>query len=219
MSKILGGSVESEGVVKTETTLVRRMSNMLKDGNSSPPMLFRHTSMQKIRHCCQNLNLFPYLLYSFDNSKSHPFARKMHVCFGEFLKGITTHALFLYKNLRQCVLREISVEKKIIPRPLPTVVKEKDEHDSVEKPATKFRKTGREKRKQIPLLLTLAVYLAPLLLAFQLIGLVSLMIIGKYAPGFIFLTTALLFLGCISLRVMFHETMVHRIKCERSKVQ
>lgn len=204
---------EAEEVIKGEATLVRHVSNMVKDGNSSgPPTLFRHSSMQKIRHCCQNLNLFPYLLYSFDNSKSHPIARTVHICFGELLKGITARIFFLYKNVRHSVLRGIRADDAHAQ----SIVKE----PSADPTKPRFLIRQRQKRKQNnPLLLTLAVYLAPLLLAFQLIGLFSLMVVGKYTPGFIFLITALLFLGYISLKILLHQTAVHYVNCEKSKVQ
>lgn len=229
VAEIVEGSVE-EMVGKTAKAasghVEGRVTNVLKDGNSGPPILFRHTSMQKIRHCCQNQNLFPYLLYSFDNSKTHPMARRVHLCLDELLDGIIARVFFLHQSLRQYVLRGIQTECLQAPAPLPVPTpapappKENygdDAGDATDKPTSKFRTLERQKRKQTPLFLTMAVYLTPLFLAFQLIGLCSLMIFGKYTPGFIFLFTALLFLGGISLRIMFHETMVHRVKCERSK--
>lgn len=210
MSKV-PGIIEAEDVVG-KPTLVRRVSDMLKDGSKSgPPMLFRHASMQKIRHCCQNLNLFPYLLYSFDNSKSHPIARKVHLCLGQILQGITARFFFLYKSFRQSLLRGIRAEE--FPQPLEPI-------KPVEScKATPIFEPIQQKRKQNPLFLTLAVYFAPLLLIFQLIGLCSLMVFGKYTPGFIFLISALLFLGCISLKIFFHETVTHNGKCEKMKTQ
>lgn len=203
---------EPEEAIKGEAALVRHVSNLVKDGNSSrPPTLFRHSSMQKIRHCCQNLNLFPYLLYSFDNSKSHPIARTVHLCFGELLKGITARIFFLYKTLRWSVLHGIRAEDASAL----SLAKE----TSADPTKPRFLVVRRQKRKENPVLLTLAVYFAPLFLAFQLIGLFSLMVVGKYTPGFIFLTTALFFLGYISLKILFHQTTVHRVDCEKSKIQ
>ncbi|CAK9817290.1 hypothetical protein ANTQUA_LOCUS9319 [Anthophora quadrimaculata] len=144
MSKA-SGMLETEDVVG-KSTLDGRVSDILKDGSySGPPMLFHHESMQKIRHCCQNLNLFPYLLYSFDNSKSHPIVRKVHLC--------------------------------------------------------------------------LAVYFALVFLAFQLVGLFSLMVIGKYTPGFIFLVSSLMFLSYITLKVFFHESVTLNDKSRKIKAE
>ena len=212
MSK-LAGIMETEDVVG-KPTLVRRVSNMLKDGSySGPPMLFRHASMQKIRHCCQNLNLFPYLLYSFDNSKSHPVARKVHLCLGQFLEVITARIFFLYKSFRRSLLRGIrsddhkTEEQEPIKSPIDTG-----------KLTSEFQTITRQKRKQqSPLFLSLAVYLAVLFLAFQMVGLFSLMVFGKYTPGFIFLISALLFLGCISLKILFHESVMHTVKPKKKK--
>ncbi|XP_029039088.1 uncharacterized protein LOC114874191 [Osmia bicornis bicornis] len=214
MSK-LAGIMETEDVVG-KPTLVRRVSNMLKDGSySGPPMLFRHASMQKIRHCCQNLNLFPYLLYSFDNSKSHPVARKVHLCLGQFLEVITARIFFLYKSFRRSLLRGIrsddhknkTEEQEPIKSPIDTG-----------KLTSEFQTIARQKRKQqSPLFLSLAVYLAVLFLAFQMVGLFSLMVFGKYTPGFIFLISALLFLGCISLKILFHESVMHTVKPKKKK--
>ncbi|XP_050490181.1 uncharacterized protein LOC126873385 [Bombus huntii] len=211
MTKV-SGMIETEDAVG-KPTLVRRMSNMLKDGsNSGPPMLFRHASMQKIRHCCQNLNLFPYLLYSFGNSKSHPVARKVHHCLGQFLQLITARIFFLCRSFRQTLLRGIRSKEFEVAEP----------PKSVEfcKLTPRFRMTRLQKRKQDScLFLTLAVYFAPLLLVFQLIGLASAMVFEKYTPGFIFLFFALLFLGCISLKILFHESAEESRKSVKIKMQ
>ncbi|KOX79581.1 hypothetical protein WN51_02847 [Melipona quadrifasciata] len=193
--------MEKEDVVGKQT-LVRRMSNMLRDGsNNEPPMLFRHTSMQKIRHCCENLNLFPYLLYSFENSKSHPIACKLHYCLQQFIQLITARI--------QSLLYDIHAKKVQTAEP-PKIT------ESVSKLTPRFRTRRDQKPKQSRrLFLRLAVYFAPLLLLFQLIGLFSVMVFGKYTPGFIFLISALLFLGCISLKIFFHETAKERRKCAK----
>lgn len=160
--------------------------------------------MQKIRHCCQNLNLLLYFLYSFDNSKSHPIALKMQISINRFLREITITLLVAYENLRQLIsLREIRVKEPIIARP----------NDDLAKFAASFGEFQKPKRKPHPLYLVAAVYLVPLLLGFQMVTLCSLTILGKYTPGFIFLITALLFLGGIALKVLLHS------KCERKKVQ
>ncbi|XP_012139723.1 uncharacterized protein LOC105662384 [Megachile rotundata] len=210
MSKV-SGIMKTDDVVG-KPTLVRRVSNMLKDGSySGPPMLFRHASMQRIRHCCQNLNLFPYLLYSFDNSKSHPVARKVHLCLGQLLEVLTARIFFLYKSFRRSLLRGICSEDSKIEEQQPAKPAE-----DASKLTSEFQTINRPKRKQqSPLFLSLAVYLAVLFLAFQMVGVFSLMVSGKYTPGFIFLISALLFLGCISLKILFHESVTHSVKPKR----
>ncbi|KAG7209829.1 hypothetical protein KM043_011438 [Ampulex compressa] len=197
--------MQEKDIVKGKPTLVRRVSNMLKDGNySGPPMLFRHTSMQKIVHCCQNLNLFPYLLYSFGNSKSHPIARKVHSCLIQLVESVIARLFFLCTNLRHTVIRGIHVDEP--------AEQEIDQTIAFGKPTSDFRRIQRQKRKQHPFLLMAAVYLAPFILAFQLVGLCSVMIFGKYTPGFIFLTAALMFLGFIAMKVLYHDTVAYRMR-------
>ncbi|CAL1682987.1 unnamed protein product [Lasius platythorax] len=214
MSQIMSGIMEKKDVLKRKPTLARRVSDMFKDGNySGPPMLFRHASMQKIRHCCQNLNLLPYLLYSFDNSKSHPIALKVYISISRFLQEITISLLIAYENLRQLALREIRVEE-----PIKASAESNDEPFA--KLAASFGGFEKPKRKPHPLYLVAAVYLVPLLLGFQMVALCVLTILGKYTPGFIFLMSALLFLGGIALKVLLHEAARHGVnKCERKKVQ
>ncbi|XP_012278544.1 uncharacterized protein LOC105698667 [Orussus abietinus] len=193
-------------------TLVRRVSDMFKDGNySGPPSLFRHSSMQRIRHCCQNMNLFPYLLYSFGNSKSHPVAKKVNVCFSFFLKGITERIFFLNSSLKQRVLEGLGTE---------ALSPKKSGRTSLEKVPPKFSKFEKQERKRISIVLTLGVYFALLVLAFQLVGLCSLMLYPeKYTPGFIFLISALVVLAVISLKIMVHDTMAKGYKREKRKLQ
>ncbi|KAL6259880.1 hypothetical protein P5V15_009790 [Pogonomyrmex californicus] len=214
MSEIM----EKNDSLKRKPTLVRRVSDMFKDGTySGPPRLFRHASMQKIRHCCQNLNLLPYLLYSFDNSKSHPLARKMHVYFSRFLQEITISLLVTYENLRQSALHRIRVEKSIDAQEAPA----ERSADDFAKPVA-FSRFTKPKRKPHSRCLTAAVYLVPLVLVFQMATLCSLTIFGKYTPGFIFLITSMLFLGGIALKILLHETctaLYGVAKCERKKVQ
>lgn len=177
-------------------------------------MLFRHASMQKIRHCCQNLNLLPYLLYSFDNSKSHPIARKVHVSISHFLREITISLLIAYENLRQ-----LSALCEIRPVEEPVKVTAESTNDLAKLTAS-FSEFEKPKRKPHPLYLVAAVYLVPLLLGFQMMILCGLTILGKYTPGFIFLIAAMLFLGGIALKVLLHGAALHGInKCERKKVQ
>lgn len=209
VSQIMSGIMEKKDVLQRKPTLARRVSDMFKDGNySGPPMLFRHASMQKIRHCCQNMNLLPYLLYSFDNSKSHPLVRKVHVSLSHFLREITISLLIAYENLRQ--LREIHVEDQ--DKRIKTIAKP----DDFTKLTASLGGFEKPKRKPHPLFLVAAVYLVPLLLGFQMLALCSLTIFGKYTPGFIFLMTSMLFLGGIALKVLLHESALHN---ERKKVQ
>ncbi|CAK9801397.1 hypothetical protein ANTPLA_LOCUS2798 [Anthophora plagiata] len=210
MSKA-SGMLETEDVVG-KTTLDGRVSDLLKDGSySGPPMLFHQESMQKIRHCCRNLNLFPYLLYSFDNSKSHPIVRKVHLCLGQFLETIIARIFFLYNSIRQSLLRDIRSDKskktKLLKRP------------EQKKSMLEFRQFSKQKRKRTPLHLILAVYFVLMFLVFQLVGLFSLIVIGKYTPGFIFLISSLMFLGCISLKVLFHESVSLNDKSRKIKVE
>lgn len=205
--------MEQKDGLKRKPTLVRRVSDMFKDGNySGPPMLFRHASMQKIRHCCQNLNLLPYLLYSFDNSKSHPLARKVHVYLSHFLQEITISLLITYENLRLSVLHEIRIKK---PAEVQKAIPEAN-NDST-KLVARFNRFKKPKRKH-SCYLTVAVYFVPLLLVFQMTALCSLTIFGKYTPGFIFLVTSVLFLGGIALKILLHGAVLHGIKnCERKR--
>lgn len=152
------------------------------------PLLFNHSSMQKLRHCCQNLNLFPYLLYSIGNAKSD------HLNVGQLLAIITERIFLLYVNVRQHVHDGLKLEKKN--------QKDKDIKKIIEPEFSKFQP---KKRKENSIILTLAVYLAPFVLAFQLIGIFSLMIFGKYTPGFLFLLSALIFLGYISMKVLIQD--------------
>ncbi|XP_029169021.1 uncharacterized protein LOC114938981 [Nylanderia fulva] len=208
MSQITSEIMEKKNAIQRKPTLARRVSDLFKDGNyNGPPMLFRHASMQKIRHCCQNLYLLPYLLYTFENSKS----LKVQISLSRFLQDITIRFLLAYENLRQLALREIRVEEPITAEP---------NDEPVAKLSASFGGFEKPKRKPHPLYLVAAVYLVPLLLGFQMVTLCGLTILGKYTPGFIFLISALLFLGGIALKILLHETVRHGAnKCERKKVQ
>ena len=177
---------------------------MLTDGTySGPPSLFS----QKIRHCCQNLNLFPYLLYSFENSKSHPLAKKVNLYFDLLLKYFVDQLLFVNTSLRQAALR--GLQHKSLPSSQ-TKVDEQKSDTAVSSAKARLSKFQKQKPKKISVLLILAIYLAPLVLTVQLIGLCSLLIFGKYTPGFIFLVTSLVLLGYISMKIIFHQTEVAR---------
>jgi len=177
-------------------------------------MLLRHASMQKIRHCCQNLNLLPFLLYSFDNSKSNPIVRKMYVYLNCLLREITLSLLNTYQSLRHSVLNEIRVE-----RPSSSGQQEAQPTDLAKSVATfsKSETFKKPKRKPHPFYLVAAAYLVPLLLFCQTLTLCSLTILGKYTPGFLFLIAAMLFLGGIALKILMHEKTLCRMKQDENK--
>ncbi|XP_033230382.1 uncharacterized protein LOC117181622 isoform X2 [Belonocnema kinseyi] len=205
--------MEPQTVMKKRQTLVRRVSDLFKEGKySGPPSLFRHTSMQRIRHCCQNLNLFPYLLYSFDNSKSHPLAKKVNLGITHILKKIAARFFLVYASFRHVVLRQIRSEA-------PVKIISAEPSKAVET-TPKFTRSRKEKPKQNSYFLILAIYLAPLVLAFQLVAICSLLVFENHTPGFIFLFTALLCLGYISLKVMVSDTVSRReFKNEKRKLE
>lgn len=185
--------------------------------------------MQKLRHCCQNLNLFPYLLYSYDNSKSHPVAKKVNVCISELLRSIAERFFYIYKYLRCTSLysngnksnNNNNNNSNNVVRQKESLIelkKEKgdeadlvDDYDNEErKPIAKFQRQERQRQKQIPFFLIVAVYLVPLILAFEMIVVCSLMIFDKYTPGFVFLVSAVIFLACIAFRIFFYESKTEK---------
>ncbi|XP_011301662.1 uncharacterized protein [Fopius arisanus] len=174
--------------LSSQPTLVRRVSDLFRDGNASGSQLFTHSSMQKLRHCCQNLSLFPYLLYSLGDMKNT--SQKQTI--NQLISKLTARLIQLYLAIRLSVHRKLQPET---PKPSPEALKVN----------VKFTKFEIQKRKQNSLLLILAVYLAPIVLLFQLIGILSLLVLGKHTPGFIFLLSALLFLGYISMKVLSHD--------------
>lgn len=176
--------------------------------------------MQRIRHCCQNLNLLPYLLYSFDNSKSHPIARKAHVYLSRFFHDIVViSVLASYESLRRSVLRGFRAQEAAANAQTPAAEAKLPASEPA-KPAARFGNIRRPKRKQNPFYLIAAVYLVPLLLIFQVTTLCNLTMFGKCNPGFIFLISALLLLGGIALKILLHGTVLYgNSKCERKKVQ
>ncbi|XP_058807799.1 uncharacterized protein LOC131673653 [Phymastichus coffea] len=201
---------EGDSAKKT-STLVRRVSDMFKDGTySGPPSLFS----QKIRHCCQNLNLFPFLLYSFENSKSHPLAKKVNICFDLILKNFIERLLIIYTSARRAVINGLQ-QKSVLLSKKETIELRKSVE--VSEPRAKLCTFKKEKPKKTPALLAAAIYLTPLVLLFQLIGLCSLLIFGKYTPGFIFLISSLVLLACISMKIMFHDTIAHQRKKEERR--
>ncbi|XP_043505498.1 uncharacterized protein LOC122526264 [Polistes fuscatus] len=216
MANVSGITKEETTIIKGKpATLVRRVSNMLKDGNySGPPLLFRNASMQKLRHCCQNLNLFPYLLYSYDNSKSHPVAKRVNVCIGELVRSLVKRFFYFYKFIRYTTLYNDNnnnkdsnvIAKKISIESKKDKTKELGLEDDERKSITKFQCFQRQRRNQISIFLTIAVYLIPLILALQMAVLYSLLILEKYTPGFIFLVSALMFSAGIAFRIFLHES-------------
>lgn len=205
------------------------------DGRTDgPPSLFPQNSMQKLRHCCQNLNLFPYLLYAFGNPKATMPMMKVNMCIGLFLARITERIIRVYSSMTQTIINGLglaaissvataktpssewlAVDERLSEKLAITPVTRAED-----KPARKFEKFVVQKPKDSPLFLKLAVYFAPLVLAFQLVGIMSLMVFGKYTPGFIFLVSALLFLGYISMKVLSQDTAApHTFKREKRKVE
>lgn len=182
-------------------------------------MLLRHSSMQKIRHCCQNLNLLPYLFYSFDNSRSRLLARRVHVYLRRFFHEILViGVLATYENLRQPVLRGFCAQKPALESARAETA---EASEDLAKPSSRFGRIVKPKRKPNPSYLIAAVYLVPLLLLFQVTILCSLTTLGKrYNPGFIFLFSAVLILGGIALKILLHGTVMYGVgKCEKKKVQ
>ncbi|XP_012261448.2 uncharacterized protein LOC105689185 [Athalia rosae] len=243
MSESMESVKQSTPIVKQRSTLVRRVSGMFKDGKSSgPPLLFRHASMQRLRHCCQNLNLFPYLLYSFGNSKSHPAVQKLHrqfiimmhnfsMIFQSMLQTIletypVRNSVRFVINLQQVLLKNLdpqglsrSYQAFAKLRKTEETPKTASDSDVDENIVVKFSKFKPQGRKRTPLLLTLAVYFALLVLASQIVGIFSVMLFGKYPPGYIFLMSALLFLGYITLKIMAFDKAGHGFKEEKRKAE
>ncbi|XP_014236949.1 uncharacterized protein LOC106659117 [Trichogramma pretiosum] len=204
--------IQEEEIMKKPPTLVRRFSDMFKDGAySGPPTLFS----QKIRHCYQNLNLFPYLLYSFENSKSHPMAKKVNSSIYLMKSRVFEHFLFVCSNLMKTTASESKRNLKLTPDA--QIIEEQKKNISVlQSNKAKFYMNDKPKAKACPLALIFAVYLAPLILALQVIGVFAQMSLnGTYTPGYLFLVLALALLGAISARVMLpckNRKTIHRTK-------
>lgn len=120
----------------------------------------------------------------------------------------------LYSSLQQVVLHSLREKRS-------SSSGKSLEQSKVSESTVKLRAIQKQKSKDTPILLIIAIYLAPVILAFQLIGLCSLMIFGKYTPGFIFLITALLCLGYISMKIMIHDctSVRKRSKKEKRKIE
>ncbi|XP_046747936.1 uncharacterized protein LOC124412252 [Diprion similis] len=232
---------QSLPIIKQRHTLARRVSGMFKDGKTSgPPLLFRHASMQRLRHCCQNLNLFPYLLYSFGNSKSHPTVKKLHNHFILLMHNLSIIIQSMLNSILQSIPVKNSVRfaigfQRVLLKHLHSqgLTRSYEAFASLRKTSKppqktqeiknreeeKFAKFKPRERKRISLVLTLAVYFALLVLASQLVGIISVMLFGKYPPGFIFLMSALLFLGYITLKIMAFDKVGHGFKEEKRKTE
>ncbi|XP_014208475.1 uncharacterized protein LOC106639390 [Copidosoma floridanum] len=199
---------EESNSMKKAHTLVRRVSDMFKDGTySGPPSLFS----QKIRHCCQNLNLFPYLLYSFENSKSHPLSKKVNQCFNLIVQSLVHRFLFVYTSLCRAVLHKLQKRSHLVTTPEPRSQLSKARDTSCR--PTEGRKAKlcgfpRQKPKQGSALLVACIHLVPYIVGLQVLGLCSLLVYGKYSPGFIFLLVVLLSMGYVKMKIVFH------VKCK-----
>ncbi|XP_043279541.1 uncharacterized protein [Venturia canescens] len=224
--------MEKQEIFEAKTTLVRRVSDLFKaDGNSSvSPLLLNHTSMQKLRHCCQSLNLFPSMLYSFDQRKGQliPMSK---VNLAILMSRIAERIYRVYSSLIFTIIRGLGLKSmkssvivqntdKLIKPIVPKSLSESKADSSVasRQNEPKFKKFVVQKPKSNPLFFKLAVYLAPLFLAFKLIGLFTLMILSEVSPGFVFLFTALVLLGCISMKILKHDvTAVQTLKHDKRK--
>ena len=137
------------------------------------------------------------------------------MCFDLILKNFVQRFLFVYASLRQAALRGLQ-QTSLLPSKKEVSVVQKPV-DAVSDVKAKLCTIKKQKPKQSPILLTIAIYLAPLILALQIIGLGSLLIFSKYTPGFIFLITSLAFLGYISMKIMFHDTVAVRRKMQERR--
>lgn len=157
--------------------------------------------MERIRHCCQNLNLFPYLLYTLENSKSHPIAKKIsYYVFDLMIKKIVERVAFIYTRIHHMLLSTIKQK-------LPSGKSKKPQPEKTESKERKVQlcRTQKSKPKSVSPLLVIAVYLAPIILAMQVVGIGSMLLFGKHTPGFIFLISALFLLAYIAIKIMFHS--------------
>lgn len=142
-----------------------------------------------------------------ENSKSNLFARKVNFCFDLVLKNFLEQFLLVSLNLRKAALQNIQQKS------LKSEIKA-EKINPVSNTKAGLYSTQKQKPKQISILLKIAIYLTPIFLVFQLGSLCSLLLSGKYTPGFIFLITALVFLGCISTKIFFHDAITVQKKKE-----
>ncbi|XP_034951622.1 uncharacterized protein [Chelonus insularis] len=197
-----------KSLLSVKPTLVRRVSDLFKDGNNNgSQLLFNNTSMQKLRHCCQNLGHFPYLFHSFSNSKSSN-GHRLHL--NLLIDRICERIFTLYtNNLRQAISCRFSTES----HQKSSVSQTANDENScnkileVQKICRNHFQVKHEKQEN-SILLRLAIYVVPVILLSQLMGLISLIFIGKYTPGFLFLLSALLFLGYISMKIFLYQNFI-----------
>ncbi|XP_057321708.1 uncharacterized protein LOC130665380 [Microplitis mediator] len=194
-------------------TLVRRVSDLLKDGSQSTPLLFNNPSIQKLRHCCQNLNLFPYLIYSLGDSET---TNPEKFTLTQLTRRISEKIFPLYANVHSSIRQKTphhthnlkSTATEILPENLPRKIT----YEYFEK--NSIRQTVKRQRS---LLLIYSIYLTQIILVTQLLTLLSLMFYGKFSPGFIFLFTTLLLLCSIIIKIFFAENPSPRKRLNRSK--
>lgn len=182
------------------------------------PLLLRRTSIQKLRHCCQTLNLFPIMFYSFEQRTGQAMSMEK-VNLAILMSRITERIYRVYLSLIFAIIRGLGVESmksSIIVASSEKIVKPATVAPMASTNGAELKKVSRrnemkfekfvvQKPKSSPLFFKLTVYLAPLFLALQLIGLFGLMTLSKFSPGFIFLVSSLIFLGCISIKILNHK--------------
>ena len=137
------------------------------------------------------------------------------------IRKVVEHFIFVYTSLKKSVLH-LSIPKKS-QVPFKSEIKKQDEQQAVVAPPVnvraRFCNLEKPKQKPCPMLLVLAVYLAPLILVFQLVGVFSLLIFGNYTPGFIFLISSLALLGFISMKIMIHDKGTIKKKSEIRRIK
>lgn len=185
------------------------------DGNNNgTPLIFGNSSMKKLRHCCQNVGLFPYLLYSLGNSKFND-TNKLN--WSLIISRITEKIFLLYGNIRQTI-RYHSNFDRIYQKSICHNVEMKQSKDTditstiVSQNVNKFDKFHREKQEPSSILMIISVYIAMVILIAQLIGIISLIFNGEFPPGFVFLVCSLLFLGYIIMKVLLCEESFNDMK-------
>ncbi|KAK0175739.1 hypothetical protein PV327_009466 [Microctonus hyperodae] len=208
--------MDSRSLLTVKPTLARRVSDLFKaDGNNNgTPLIFSNSSMKKLRHCCQNVGLFPYLLYSLGNSK---FNDNNKLNWSLIITRITEKIFLLYGNIRQTI-RYHSNFDKIYQKSICHNVEMKQSMDTditltnVSQNVKKFDEFYCEKRESSSLLMIISVYIAMVILIAQLIGIISLIFTGKFTPGFVFLVCSLLCLGYIIMKVLLCEDSFNDMK-------
>ncbi|XP_044591816.1 uncharacterized protein LOC123269934 [Cotesia glomerata] len=195
-------------LLANKPTLVRRVSDLLKDGSQSTPLLFNNPSIQKLRHCCQNLNLFPYLLYSLGSKTS---TEKFTLT--QLIQRITDKIFLLYASvyasIRQRAHRAHSHNPQAAREKSPSKLSEEYFQQHSARPSAKKPHS----------LLIYAIYVSQVVLVTQLVTLLRIMFIGKFTPGFIFLFSAMLLLCCISMKVFFASNISQKVNRGKRKIE